>query len=186
MKGSEKKNQVIMANSIIEGNGFTLRHLMEKDIDSIAKHANDTAIARNTLNIPHPYTKEHAKSWISKKLEEYTTPDSEEEVFCIDINGEAVGAIGIHGIKKGHKAEIGYWLSKEHRGKGIMSEAVKLLTDYGFKKYELVRIDAFVFHFNAASSKVLEKKGYKEEGLIRKYHLKDGKPVDARLYSIIR
>jgi RimJ/RimL family protein N-acetyltransferase len=49
-----------------------------------------------------------------------------------------------------------------------------------------VKITAHVFVHNHASARVLEKCGFEQEGLLRKHYLKDGKYLDARLYSLLR
>lgn len=64
-----------------------------------------------------------------------------------------------------------------------MTEVVKLMTAFGFKKLRLVRITAHVFSKNKASARILEKNGYKLEGILRKHNLKDGKFSDAFLYA---
>jgi ribosomal-protein-alanine N-acetyltransferase len=50
----------------------------------------------------------------------------------------------------------------------------------------LLRVQAFVFSFNAASARVLTKAGFSFEGCLRHYHLKDGVPMDANSYSMLK
>ena len=104
----------------------------------------------------------------------------------IDINGKVVGGLGLMNKEKNHKAEIGYWLGKKYWNKGIMTKAVKLMTDFGFKKLKLKRVYATVFPKNKASVRILEKSNYKLEGLMSKHHKKNGKYFDALLYARIK
>ena len=67
-----------------------------------------------------------------------------------------------------------------------MTTAVKAMTAYGFETLGLVRIDARVYKGNEASARVLEKAGYKLEGLLRQATLKQGVPIDHYLYAILR
>jgi RimJ/RimL family protein N-acetyltransferase len=67
-----------------------------------------------------------------------------------------------------------------------MTEAVKLITKFGFEKLKLKRIEAFVFTFNKASKRVLEKAGYKLEGILRKNSKKGNKFFDDYLFAKIR
>ncbi|MEM3593035.1 MAG: GNAT family protein, partial [Candidatus Micrarchaeia archaeon] len=85
-----------------------------------------------------------------------------------------------------HKGKLGFWIAKEYRRKGIMTKAVKLATDYWFKKYRLKRIYANTRKWNKPSARVLEKAGFKFEGLIRKDVMKDGKYYDNLLFAKIR
>jgi [ribosomal protein S5]-alanine N-acetyltransferase len=83
-------------------------------------------------------------------------------------------------------AEIGYWLAEPFWGKGIITQAVKSLTEYAFKKYNFNRIFAGVFEGNKASEKVLQNAGYKLEGIFRKSVFKEGKFLDQYNYSILK
>ena len=81
------------------------------------------------------------------------------ELFAIDVNGEAVGGIGLHPQTDIHRknAELGYWLAEPFWGKGIVSKAILEIIEFGFKTYDIDRIFARPFGTNAASQKVLEK-----------------------------
>lgn len=87
--------------------------------------------------------------------------------------------IGTCGFENWHKndfkAEIGFGLSPHYWQKGIMTEALKEVIKFGYKKLELNRIEAIVYSENYSSRKLLEKCGFKEEGYLRDYHYtKDG------------
>jgi RimJ/RimL family protein N-acetyltransferase len=81
---------------------------------------------------------------------------------------------------------MGYWLGEPFRGKGIMTEVVAKVCEVGFSQYKLIRIEAPVFEFNTASGRVLEKNGFRAEGILRSYFLKNEKPVDVKMYARIR
>ena len=112
------------------------------------------------------------------------------EVFAIEVNGEYAGNVSIHGLTKEghyrHAAKIGYCTHPRYRGKGITSKAVKIVTDYAFKKYHLKRISGWCRTFNKASARVLEKAGYKLEGIMRKNKFKDGKYLDDMIWAKVR
>lgn len=63
----------------------------------------------------------------------------------IDIKDEVAGGVGIHEIKYRHKANFGYWLAKKYRNQGIMTKAVKIVSDFAFKEFKLRRLYANVF-----------------------------------------
>ena len=162
-----------------------LRDITMKDVKEIVENANDPEIFYFTASIPYPYTLKDAKEWIRKNLKEAKKKKPKQINFVIDINGEVVGGIGLNKIE-GHKAEIGYWLAEKYWGQGIMTQAVKLVTGFGFKKLKLKRIYARAFSFNKASKRVLEKAGYKLEGILRKNTKKDNKFIDDYLFAKIR
>ena len=79
---------------------------------------------------------------------------------CIDIDGKCCGAIGLHpktDLWSGN-LELGHWLAAAHRGKGIMTEAIRRMVQLGFEAFpEVTRIYAMPFGRNIASQKALEK-----------------------------
>ncbi len=105
--------------------------------------------------------------------------------FCIEIEGAAVGGIGVHPGEDVHRhtATVGYWLGEEFWGRGIMTEAVTVVTDFCFENFPLRRISAEAFANNPASARVLEKAGFIFEGCLKKDFLKDGKLLDSLLYA---
>ena len=164
---------------------FILRPYKKGDEKSLIENINDKDIYKFTARIPYPYTLKDAKQWINNCIKSAKKKDKISINFAIDINGEVVGGIGFDPIES-HKAEIGYWLGKKHWNKGVVTEAVKLVTKFGFDIIKLKRITAHVFSKNKASACVLEKNGYNLEGVLRNHHFKDGKYLDALLYAKIK
>ena len=105
--------------------------------------------------------------------------------FCIEIDGVAVGGIGVHPGEDVHRhtATMGYWLGEEFWGRGVMTQAVTAVTDFCFENFLLRRISAEVFANNPASARVLEKAGFTFEGCLKSDVLKDGKVLDSLLYA---
>jgi [ribosomal protein S5]-alanine N-acetyltransferase len=162
---------------IIRSKRFILRNVRIDDAESIYRYQQDSETKKNFMTVPK------SVSEVKRDLRMKTT-DSER--LAIDINGEAVGEIGIHDIIKGHKAVISLWLAKKYRGQGIATEAVKLATDYFFKKYKLVRVQGNARSFNKASARVMEKAGYRLEGILKKNKLKNGKYLDDMVYAKVK
>ncbi len=82
--------------------------------------------------------------------------------------------------------EISYCLAKEYWGQGIMTEAIRAITHFGFEKLGLNRIEAKLMLENTGSIKALEKAGFRKEGLIREGLLKNDLFYDLYLYSILK
>lgn len=171
---------------LFENEKFILRSIQKGDEFDIAKYINDKIIARNLATVPYPYKLQDAKKWLGETLKEQKKKNPERVSFSIVIDGEIVGAIGLNKIVKNHKAEIGYWLARKHWGKGIMPEVLKIVSDYGFKKFGLKRIYAGVYSFNPPSMRVLEKNGFKLEGILKKDVKKDGKLFDKHVFAKIK
>ena len=164
----------------------TLRPSEEKDIDSIFNACQDPLIPAFTT-IPAAYTIDHAIDFV--RSDPFSFAERREFRFVIDYgNGndvEFAGVISLHTINiKNHTAEIGYWLEKSMRGKGIGTIAAKMITDYGFKTLGFRRIDGLADVDNTASQKLLTSAGYQKEGILRnKVTRDDGRQIDMALFA---
>ena len=158
-----------------------LRKWSEADLNSLVKYANNKNIAKWLTNaFPHPYTHEDGKAYLSM-----IENDNPTKVFAIEVNGEAVGSIGIFPQTDIHEknAEMGYWLAEEYWGKGIMTQAIREIVEYGFSTFEIVRIFARPFSTNLKSQRVLEKAGFELEARLKRALFKNGKFMDELTYA---
>lgn len=164
----------------------TLRPSEEKDIDSIFNACQDPLIPAFTT-IPAAYTIDHAIDFV--RSDPFSFAERREFRFVVDYgNGDDVkfaGVISLHTINiKNHTAEIGYWLEKSMRGKGIGTIAAKMITDYGFRTLGFRRIDGLADVDNTASQKLLTSAGYQKEGILRnKVTRDDGRQIDMALFA---
>lgn len=101
------------------------------------------------------------------------------------VSGKIIGRCGLHNWNTDHhRAEIGYAMEDESfRQRGLMSEAVAAIIDYGFSKLKLNRIEALVASYNTASLRLLEKNGFVQEGVLRNHYLVDGVYEDSVMFS---
>ena len=169
---------------IIKAKKFILRPYRKGDEESLVEHINDKNVSRfMSSRVPFPYKMKDAKWWINHCLKLARKKNPSEVNFAIDMGGKVIGGMGLMYKGERHMVEIGYWLGRKYWNKGIMTKAVNLMTDFGFRKMKLKRIYATVFTKNKVSVRVLEKNKYKFEGLMKKYHLKNGELIDAILYA---
>lgn len=163
---------------------FTLRPWLLSDLDSLTKYANNFNIAKNlTDKFPHPYTESDGKAFIA-----FANQGKPISIFAIEVNGEAVGGIGIHLQTDVHRknAELGYWLAEPFWGGGIMSSAIQQAVDYAFENFDINRVFARPFGSNKASQKVLEKNHFVLEGRFEKTLIKNNTYEDELIYAIRR
>jgi ribosomal-protein-alanine N-acetyltransferase len=160
-----------------------LRRWELSDVGSVAKHANNRNVWLNLRDrFPHPYTPADAEQWVS-----LTSREDPLVHLAIAVDGHAVGGISIELQPDVFKrsAEIGYWLSEDFWGRGIMTEAVQAFTLYAIEHFGLCRVFAGVFDSNPASARVLEKVGYQFEGRMRRSVVKAGVVRDQLLYAYV-
>jgi ribosomal-protein-alanine N-acetyltransferase len=97
-----------------------------------------------------------------------------------------IGIIGHYRIKPEHyRAEVGYMLLPEYNGKGIVSEALQKVVEYGFKEMQLHSIEAILDPKNTGSEKVLLKNGFVKEAHLLENEYYDGRFLDTLIYSIL-
>ncbi len=159
----------------------TIRSWRKDDADSIARLANNRAVWRNLRDrFPHPYARKDARSWI--RTARRADPQT---FFAIDVEGEAVGGIGLHPQSDilRRSMEIGYWLGEPYWGRGIATQVVVAMTRYAFEHFDIARLYGYVFEWNPASGRVLEKAGYRLEGRLRKAVTKNGRTMDMLVYG---
>lgn len=165
---------------------FTLRQWKQEDAEAIAIAANNEKIAANLRNsFPYPYTIEDAKCYVNGCI---ARGENQQLTKAIATDGKAIGSIGIFIQDDIYKksAELGYWLSEEYWGKGIMTEAIKQICREAFDKFDIIRIFAEPFAYNTGSRRVLEKAGFTYEGTMRNGVFKNGKIHSYCMYSLLR
>lgn len=162
----------------------TLRDWRRGDEISLALHANNYKIWRNVRDrFPHPYSLEDAERWIEHARNEEPITN-----FALAVEGTAVGGIGLifHDDIYHRSAELGYWLGEVYWGRGLVTEAVCGVVEWGFANYNIARIYAGVLEWNPASARVLEKAGFQLEARLRRAVTKEGVTMDELMYAIVR
>ncbi len=166
---------------------FELRHIKMSDAKICFECFQGKNIKEFMLGVPKNIST--VEEDFKKKMKDYKRKKPFGEVFAIIVDGEFAGYVDLHHLNIQHheyKGEIGYLIHPQFRGKGIATKAVKLVTEYAFKKYSLKRISAMGRAKNKASARVLEKAGYKLEGILIKNKRVDGKYLDDFLYARVK
>lgn len=161
-----------------------LRALAAADAPELARLANNKNIWDNVRDyFPHPYSEADAVAFIISKADE--TPQC---TFAITVENRMAGVIGLVPQSDVYRknAEIGYWLGEPFWGRGIATKAVRLLTGYGFDTLQFARLYACLFEYNHASMAVLQKCGYKKEGVFEKAVFKNHQFWDEHRFAIVR
>ncbi|MFT4014384.1 MAG: GNAT family protein [Paracoccus sp. (in: a-proteobacteria)] len=109
-------------------------------------------------------------------------------MFLIRHDGALLGAITLDNIRRGpaQSATIGYWIGAPHARQGYMREAIGALVRHAFGAMDLSRIEAACLPENAASRGVLEKAGFKYEGVAQSYLQINGRWRNHVLYANLR
>ncbi len=165
---------------------LTLRPFGPGDVDDVFGYASDPAWAEYLLDVvPQPYTRRNAEEFVAGRM---LAPDTELP-WAIVLGGAVIGSIALYLDRKHHTAGIGYALAKSYWGRGLMTEAVRAVIDWGFGERELQRIWASADVRNQRSWRVMERLGMAREGVLRSQD-KDPRPgyprIDHVYYYLLR
>lgn len=172
---------------------LTLRPITQSDAGVIQVLADDAEIARNTLQIPHPYPPGEASKWIERAI----LAASAGKILTLVLTAKpatladgipvdtALGTLSLGFDWPNSRGELGYWLGTAYHGRGMMTEAVTALVRDSFDRLGLARVFAQVFSGNRASQRVLEKAGFRHEGTLRRHIRKDGAWKDLHVYGCL-
>jgi len=173
-------------NYVIKTKRFILRPVRLSDARSLVTHINDKEIARQTLHIPYPYFLGEAHRWLKRKTQYYRMKTPPSIPFAIEINKELVGCVDLMHFVPRHTSELGFWLGRRFRGQGIMTATVREVAAFAFEKLKLRRVYAYTFPPNKVSARVLQKNGFRREGLLRKNSMKNGKYLDDIVWAKVK
>ena len=161
-----------------------LRKFEESDLDFIFRHFKDDFVSRYLYDNEPPQNLVDAQ----KTLDWCIDLSSNHIRWCIILKEKLkpIGTIGFHRYdNQNNSAEIGYDLQETYSQKGIMTEALKSIMEYGAEQFFLHRISASVAVTNLASNRFLESNDFQLEGTIRDQYLFRGKYYDHNLWSYI-
>lgn len=170
---------------LIETDRLILREVSKDDADDLLIYLSDKEVMKYMGLEPFNSVEDALDeiAWYKSIFEKGTGMR-----WGISLKGQdkVIGSCGfLNRATQHYRAEIGYELSKEHWGKGIASEAIESVISYGFKELNLHRIEALIEPLNLPSQKVLERKGFIREGLLRGYEFTCGKFDDVYMYSLL-
>lgn len=181
----EKKDRGVTPIAVLKGKRFILRPIRMSDAKPYFESMQDKDTKKGFMTFPK--TLNEAKKEIKEHIQKSRKKTS--ETFVMEINGEYAGYVKIdyeNWNRSEHRGRIHYCTHPKFRGKGLTTKAVKIVTDYGFRKLKFKRIVGQCRSFNKASARVLKKAGYKLEGILRKDAFKNGKYYDNMVWAKLR
>ncbi|GAA4507786.1 GNAT family N-acetyltransferase [Hymenobacter ginsengisoli] len=163
-----------------------LRAFALADVPHLVALAGNYEVAKNTLNIPHPYGVEDARRWVQLTQENIERQTGYAFAIELQATGEFIGGIGLTVERRFDRAEAGYWLGQPYWGQGLASEALAAVLRFGFEKLALNKIYATHIAENPASGRVMLKNGMVKEGELAQHAKRDGRYYDLWQYRLTR
>lgn len=163
---------------------LTLRWLEESDAAAQFAIFSDPAVTRYWSRPPWTDMAQ-ADEHIAQTLAGYA--DGSALRLGVVHAGELIGNVSLFAFsEQNRRCEIGYALNSKYWGQGYTGEALRAVLDYGFRELDLNRIEADVDPRNLASARVLERLGFRKEGLLPERWIVHGEPADTALYGLLR
>ena len=161
----------------LEDDVVRLRRFEKSDVPAIVAACQDPEIPRWTA-VPSPYTDADALEWLES---------DEEETFAIldSVSDDLLGSIGVRSLDGG-EAEVGYWVKREARGRGVATRALALVSRWVLVERGIGRLRLRAEPGNVASQRVAEKAGFVKEGVQRSALEMKGERRDVVVYSLVR
>jgi RimJ/RimL family protein N-acetyltransferase len=175
----------VLDETLIDAGIATIRRFRAEDLEPLLVLADDAGVAANMRDIfPHPYTRADGEEWIAR-----ATGDLTDTAFAIEVDGKFAGGVGVAQYKNEERitAEIGYWLGRPFWGRGIATAVVGALVPWVFEHLpDVLRLQACTYSSNPASGRVLEKNGFKFEGVMRRSVTKGDRILDQNIFALLR
>lgn len=175
---------------LVRGDGLYLRPAVASDFQAWAHLRADSRSFLTPWEPTWPeddLTRAAFRRRLRRQVEDMAR-DKSFSFLIFDLATDAVlGGLTIGGIRRGvaQAATLGYWMGERYAGKGRMTRAVAAATRYGFSTLRLHRIEAACLPENVASMTLLERNGFRREGMARAYLKIDGAWRDHVLYALI-
>jgi len=178
-------NDVFNQFPVLETERLILRKIQPDAKDAIFDIYSSAEAMKYFGKIPYTTISE-AEDMIDKVIKAFQNKEGIRWGIVLKQSDKLIGSGGFWKLVRDHlRAEIGYDLNPAYWKKGIMTEALAAMIDFGFKKMNLHTIEANIDPANIASEKLLEKMGFKKEGHITESFLFDGKFTDTGVYSLL-
>lgn len=170
----------------IETERLVLRALRESDAEAVFKVFGDDAVTRY-YDLATFTDIEQARLLIARMNARNANGDALRWGIVLKENDTVIGTGGFNQFARGwFHAGIGYDLAQAFWNQGYMTEALRAMVQYGFEHLRLNRTEALVVPGNNASGRVLEKAGFRREGILREYGFWKNRFWDLEMYALLK
>jgi ribosomal-protein-alanine N-acetyltransferase len=155
-----------------------LRPIDERDLGTIETAARDPDVApRFALE------RLSAREYLDAYVAALRAGSGAAFAIC-DPGATSVGQV-LAELRDAGRADVGYWLLPDARGRGRAGRALRLFSRWALTQSGVARLQLWTVPDNVASQRVAERAGFQREGLLRSYGEVDGRRVDAVFYSLL-
>lgn len=170
----------------LESERLLLRQMTIDDADEVFAIRGNPELMKF---IPRPILtkKEEAIALINTINQKIIEGEAINWAITLKPSNKLIGYLGHYRIQwENYRSEIGYMLLPEAQGKGISTEAIQLIVEYGFEKMKMHSLEAVIDPENYASARVLQKNDFVKEANFRENEYFDGRFWDSEVYSLLK
>jgi RimJ/RimL family protein N-acetyltransferase len=155
------------------------------DVDAITDACQDDDIPRFT-RVPSPYHRSDAVAFVEQTEQSWRNGTSAIFAIADAADDRLLGSVGLVRIHdERHVAEIGYWVARDARRRGVATRAVRLVSRWAVLELGVARLELMTRVDNEASQGVAIGAGYRREGLLRSYAELRGALTDVVMFSML-
>jgi ribosomal-protein-alanine N-acetyltransferase len=174
---------------VLKTNRLLLRQFTPDDVDDVLEYTQDPEWSRYQVNIPPvPLSRKMAEELVAM----FSNPPATQgilQIFAIVLKGKVIGELCLNQHeedRRNERFELTYSISRQHWGKGLMTEATQEAVNWAFQTFSFNRMYAWCDPKNIGSWRVMEKLGMKREGLLRSHIKWNGEFRDQLYYGMLR
>jgi RimJ/RimL family protein N-acetyltransferase len=176
---------VLPAEPLIDG-PTALRAWRDSDLQPLVTACQDPEISRWT-RVPFPYGPSDARNYLLQRHDAlHAGASAPFAIVLAEDRDHLLGSISLMRFSwKNARGEVGYWLAGDARGRGHVTRAVRLITNWGFVHLGLQRIDLMAATGNPASQRVAERCGFTREAVLRSFMVSKNRRDDMVAFGLL-
>ena len=144
-----------------------VRAFEREDAEAVARACTDPEIAHWIHRLPAPYSPADAGAFVAGARRTLVTGEQIRLAVADAASGELLGSVSLEPSWQLGVAELGYWVKREARRRGVATAAARLLIHWAFEELGFERIELQTYPGNAVSQRLAESLGFRREGLLR-------------------
>jgi RimJ/RimL family protein N-acetyltransferase len=183
---ARRVSRIVLPADPLAAGATALRPWRDTDIRALVAACQDPEISRWT-SVPNPYGEADARSYLLQRFDAIHAGTAAPFAVVEAGDGRLLGSIALNWLDwKDRRAEVGYWLALEARGRGHATRAVEMICVWGFQVLDLERIELLASTENPASQRVAERAGFTREAVLRSYMRGRGGRQDMVAFGLLR
>lgn len=184
MAGTCHHLHVMGAPTDLDLDDAVLRPWRGDDLGQLHAAGQDPEVAR-WVHLAQPFGIDEARAYLEAAIALWRDGTGASFAIVERADGALLGAVTRFG-PEGHAATVGLWLAPDARGRGLGTRTLRLILDWSFATTAVVRIDCYIEVGNEPSLRMVERVGFRREGLLRAWDLGPHGPMDCVVWSILR